>query len=490
MPLSSASPAGLKVLFATSEIHPLIKTGGLADVSAALPAALHRLGVDVRLLLPGYPQVMDGLKNKWVVATGIFDFGEVRLLSSVMPDSGVPVLVVDYPPLYRRAGGPYQDAHGRDWPDNALRFGLLSRIGALLSSEASPLSWRPDVIHCNDWQTGLIPALLHYVPGYKAATLVTIHNLAYQGIFPAELTTQLGLPPESFSMHGVEFCGNLSFLKGGLYYADHISTVSPTYAEEIQTDALGFGLQGLLSERRGQLTGIVNGIDVHHWNPSSDPFLAANYSASKLAGKATNKSALQARLKLDPDPTVPLLAVISRIAPQKGLDLLLEIAPALLKLPLQIAVLGSGEKALEHSLQKLAREHRGKVSVTIGFDEGLSHLMEAGADIFLMPSHFEPCGLNQMYSQCYGTPPVVRATGGLADTVVDATPAAIKDGSATGFVFKPFDAPDFLAAVRRALTAYGNKKTWRSLQKNGMGRDFSWEASAAKYLALYQSLLK
>ena len=490
MPLSPLSSAGLKVLFATSEIHPLIKTGGLADVSAALPAALHRLGVDVRLLLPGYPQVLDGLKNKWVVATGIFDFGEVRLLSSVMPDSGVPVLVVDYPPLYRRAGGPYQDAHGRDWPDNALRFGLLSRIGALLGSEASPLAWRPDVVHCNDWQTGLIPPLLHYAQGDKAATLVTIHNLAYQGIFAAELTTQLGLPPQSFSMHGVEFCGNLSFLKGALYYADHISTVSPTYAEEIQTDALGFGLQGLLRERRGQLTGIVNGIDAHQWNPASDPFLAANFSAAKLAGKAANKSALQARLKLEPDPATPLLAVISRIAPQKGLDLLLEIAPALLKQPLQIAVLGSGEKALEHSLQKLAREHRGKVSVTIGFDEGLSHLIEAGADIFLMPSHFEPCGLNQMYSQRYGTPPVVRATGGLADTVVDATPATLKDGSATGFVFEPFDAPDFLAAVRRALTAYGKKATWRALQKNGMGRDFSWEASAAKYLALYRSLLK
>jgi len=490
MPLSSASPAGLKVLFATSEIHPLIKTGGLADVSGALPAALHRLGVDVRLLLPGYPQVMDGLKNKWVVATGIFEFGEVRLLSSVMPDSGVPVLVVDYPPLYRRAGGPYQDAHGRDWPDNALRFGLLSRIGALLGSDASPLPWRPDIVHCNDWQTALIPPLLYYAQGAKAATLMTIHNLAYQGIFAPELTTHLGLPPESFSMHGVEFCGSLSFLKGGLYYADHISTVSPTYAEEIQTDELGFGLQGLLRERREQLTGIVNGIDAQQWNPVSDPFLATNYSASKLAAKEANKSALQARLKLDPDPAIPLLAVISRIAPQKGLDLLLEIAPALLKQPLQIVMLGSGERSMEHAFQKLAREHRGKVSVTIGFDEGLSHLMEAGADIFLMPSRFEPCGLNQMYSQCYGTPPVVHATGGLADTVVDANPATLKDGSATGFVFESFSAPDFLAAVQRALSTYRKKRTWRTLQKNGMGRDFSWEASAAKYLALYRSLLK
>jgi starch synthase len=488
MAASSETKQPLSVLFVTSEIYPLIKTGGLADVSASLPEALQQQGVDVRLLLPGYPQVLDGLKTKWVSTTGVFEFGEVRLLTAVMPDSGVPVIVVDYPPFFQRDGGPYQDRFGQDWSDNALRFGLLSRVGAILGSSGSPLAWRPDIVHCNDWQSGLTPAYLHFMQGRKAATLMTIHNLAYQGIFPPQLAAQLGLPPESFSMHGVEYCGNLSFMKAGLFYADHIATVSPTYAEEIQTDALGFGMQGLLAERGKHLTGIINGIDTAHWNPATDVHLAAKYNAKKLAAKAANKSALQARLGLAPEPDTPLFAVISRITHQKGLDLLLDIAPALLREGVQIALLGSGDATLEHAFRNLARLHPGQVSATIGFDEGLSHLMEAGADIFLMPSRFEPCGLNQMYSQCYGTPPVVHATGGLADTVVDATPATLKDGSASGFVFRRSKAPDFLVAVKRALAVYRDKKAWRTLQKNGMGRDFSWERSAQQYIELYRSL--
>jgi Glycogen synthase len=273
------SPAPLKVLFATSEIYPLVKTGGLADVSASLPEALRTLGADVRVLLPGYPLVMKGLPTKWVAATGVFEFGEVRILSSVLP-SGVPALVVDYPPLFQRDGGPYLDRHGHDWHDNAFRFGLLSRVAAILAGGQSPLDWRPDVLHCNDWQAGLAPAHLHYQPAPRAATVMTLHNLAYQGIFPLDTALKLGLPPESMGMEGVEYYGEMSFLKAGLHYSDAITTVSPTYAREIQTDALGFGLQGLLQQRREALSGILNGIDVRAWNPETDPHLAPPSASS------------------------------------------------------------------------------------------------------------------------------------------------------------------------------------------------------------------
>ncbi len=493
MPLPSKTrrKKTLKVLFATPEIHPLVKTGGLGDVSGALPPALRHVGVDARVLVPGYSKLMAAVPKKRLLArmSGIPEHGEIRLLSAAMPGSGTPLLIVDYPPYYDRPGGPYLDARGRDWPDNMWRFGLLSRVAALLGSGGGPLAWRPDIVHCNDWQTGLAPALLHFAPGPKAATVITIHNLAYQGIFPPEYVTRLGLPASSFSMEGVEYYGSLSFLKAGLFYADHITTVSPTYAAEIQGEPLGFGLQGLLAARKAHLTGIVNGVDLEHWNPSADPFLPKTYSAHRLAGKQANKLALQRRLGLEGSPDVPLLGMVSRITDQKGVDLVLQIASRIIAEPAQLALLGTGDPALEQACLKLARRHPGRIGLHIGFDEGLSHLVEAGSDIFLMPSRFEPCGLNQMYSMIYGTPPVVHATGGLADTVVDATPATLKDGSATGFVFDRLTPQDFLAAVRRALSAYRDKKTWRGLQRNGMGRDFSWERSALEYRAVYGTLL-
>jgi starch synthase len=481
-----------RILFVTPEMHPLTKTGGLADVSAALPAALRQLGVDVRVLMPGYPKVFEGVENLRTQATlrDLPGVGEVRLLSATFPaDSGVPLLIVDYPPFFYR-NGPYQNEQGRDWPDNALRFGLLSRIGAILGSGASPLPFRPGIVHCNDWQTGLTPALLHYTAGPKAKTVMTIHNLAFQGIFPPELTTTLGLPAESFRMEGVEYYGNLSFLKAGLYYADHITTVSPTYAREIQSEPLGFGMQGLLAHRRDRLTGILNGIDTADWDPSTDRRIALTYTAASLDRKAANKRALQERLGLDIDPEIPLLGAVSRITHQKGLDLVLETAPRLLALPAQIVLLGSGDAAMEQGFTRLARDYPGKVAAVIGFDEELSHLVEAAADIFLMPSRFEPCGLNQMYSQRYGTPPVVHATGGLADTVVDTTPDSLRDGTATGFVFRDMAAPAFLDCTLRAVRLYReDPRAWRQIQVNGMGRDFSWGKSAAAYLDLYRSLL-
>ncbi len=488
------SRLALSVLFITSEVHPLSKTGGLGDVSAALPAALRGLGVDVRLLVPGYPQVLAGLKHKRKVAElgDLAQFPPAVLLSARLPVSAsadVPVFIIDCPGLYRREGGPYLDAAGRDWPDNALRFGLLAKVGAILASDDSPLVWRPQVIHCNDWQSGLTPAYLHFHRGTKAATLMAVHNLAFQGVFPPGSVTQLGLPAASFDINGVEYHGKMSFLKAGLYYADHIVSVSPTYAREIQTAPLGFGLQGLLAGRRKHLSGIINGIDTVEWDPATDPCLVRNYTAGRLAAKAANKRALQQALGLTADPDILLFGAVGRFTHQKGYDLLLQVALQLIRLPAQLVILGNGEAALEQQLALLAKTHPGKIAVRIGFDEALSHLIEAGADSFLMPSRFEPCGLNQMYSQRYGTPPLVHATGGLRDTVVDCTPATLANGSASGFLFHPMTPGNFLAAIRRVSIAYQDKPTWRRLQKNCMTKDFSWRSSAAAYREIYLSLL-
>lgn len=480
----------MNILFATSEIYPLAKTGGLADVSGALPAALRKLGPDVRVLIPGYPKVLAALPGKTLLASlELPVHGALRLHGATVPDSSVPLIVIEHPGYFDRRGGPYQDITGRDWPDNYLRFGLLSAVAALLGSTASPLHWPVDIVHCNDWQTGLAPAYLHYGSARPAATLMTIHNLAYQGIFPPHTLTELGLPPASFNIEGLEYYGNLSFLKAGLYYADHLSTVSPTYAEEIQHDALGFGMQGLLHHRRAQLTGIVNGIDTDDWNPASDPHLCRHYHPGRMSGKAAVKRLLQAEHGLTCSKDTPLFGVISRMTHQKGQDLLLAIAPQLIEEDVQIMVLGSGDALLETRLRQLAAEYPAQVGVVIGYDEGLAHRIEAGADIFLMPSRFEPCGLNQMYSQRYGTPPVVRRTGGLADTVTDTTSASLADGSATGFMFDEATPAAFLAAVRRALDCYHHPRQWRQVKKNAMARDFSWEASARQYQTLYQSIL-
>jgi starch synthase len=493
MPLGSTH-SGLRVLFITPEIHPLNKTGGLGDVSAALPAALRELNVDVRILIPGYPQVLSGLKYKRKIADFPTQppFPPSSLLSARLPvgaSAKLPLFVIDCPSFYCRDGGPYTDAAGRNWPDNALRFGLLSRIGATLASDASPIAWRPQIAHCNDWQSGLVPAYLHFHSGEKALSLMTIHNLAFQGVFPPDTVTQLGLPAASFDINGMEYYGGMSFLKAGLYYSDHISTVSPTYAREIQDAPLGFGMQGLLASRREDISGILNGIATDEWNPRTDPYLARNYSVTNLAAKSANKKALQQLLGLAVDPQIPLFGTVSRITYQKGCDLLLHIAKELTEIPAQLVVLGNGEAILERELSILAKNNAGKIAVHIGFDEKLAHLIEAGADSFLMPSRFEPCGLNQMYSQRYGTPPLVHATGGLVDTVVDCTPATMAVGSASGFLFGDMTSESFLGAIRRVASAYYDKPTWRRLQKNGMSRDFSWRSSAAAYRKIYLSLL-
>jgi starch synthase len=478
--------APLRVLFATAEAAPLVKTGGLGDVSGALPLALHRIGVDVRVLLPGYPVVLDALRVRARhahVLTALPHAGPTRIVAATLPN-GVPALVADHPWLFERPGGPYQDPAGADWTDNAERFGLFSKVAALLAGDAAAPGWRPDVVHCNDWHTGLAPLYLRMAE-QTCASVITLHNLAYQGIFPRGWIDTLQLPPALFTPEGIEFYGAFSFLKAALVYADAINAVSPTYAREIQSAPLGFGLEGVLHSRRDALFGILNGIDTDEWDPAHDLRIDARYDSANLAAKATNRRALRARLGLADAQGIPLLGVVSRLVEQKGIDLVADVAPGLLALPAQLVVLGTGDATLERRFAALAEAAPGRIAVRIGFDETLAHLVEAGADAFLMPSRFEPCGMNQMYSQRYGTPPVVRRTGGLADTVVDCTAATLADGTASGFVFDEASPGALLAAIERAVAAFRDPVTWQALQRNGMARDFGWARAAARYADLY-----
>lgn len=483
-------PDALRVLVATPEAHPLIKTGGLGDVGGALPRALRESGVDARLLVPAYEGLIERLNAEPLSAPlrVLPDVLPVRLYQALMPDEDTPVYLIDAPSLYRRSG-PYVDQNGRDWPDNALRFGALSRTAAIFGSDNVSFGWRPQIVHCNDWQTGLTPAYLSLSPGARARTLITVHNMAFQGVFPPSYLAHLCLPGSSFDIDGLEFHRQISFLKAGLRYADHITAVSPTYAKEIQTPEFGCGLDGLLAQRRDQLTGILNGVDRTEWDPAHDPQLPANYSSDNLEAKGQSKSVLQQRFGLKKAPGTPVLAIVSRLTNQKGIDLVLGIAEQLLAQPVQLAVLGSGENAFEAEFRRLQSGHPGRVGVHIGYDEGLAHLVEAGADIFLMPSRFEPCGLNQMYSMLYGTPPVVHRTGGLADTVIDATPSTLARGTATGFVFANENQTEFLSCLMRALILYQNREAWRRLQRTGMSQDFGWKRSALRYSRVYDSLL-
>ena len=484
----------LAVLFATSECAPFVKTGGLADVSAALPAALRRFGIDARVLLPGYPGVRTTARATRAdrpTIKALAQCGLVHIVEATLPN-GVPLIIVEQPSLYDRPGGPYQNEAGEDWPDNALRFGLLSKVAAILCGASSPLAWRPQIVHCNDWQTGLTPAYLRFdaPPAGRCPTVFTIHNLAYQGAWPQEWVARLELPAESYAPEGTEFHGRMSFLKAALYYADAITTVSATYAREIQTETLGFGMDGLLRWRRNVLTGILNGVDTEEWDPATDPLIARRYDAATLDAKSENKRELQRAMQLPSTSDVPLFGVISRFIPQKGLDLLADIAAALTDLPAQLVVLGSGERELERRFMNLAARDPTRLSVRIGFDNALAHLIEAGADAFLMPSRFEPCGMNQMYSQRYGTPPIVRATGGLADAVVDCNEATLAAGTATGFVFDEPAAAALLAAAKRAVDLYRQRDAWRSIQRNGMARDFSWDRAVPRYAAIYRTLAR
>jgi starch synthase len=474
-----------KVLFVTSEAHPLAKTGGLGDVCGSLPPALQALGADMRLLLPAYPQAKRAAGALRAVAQIPLAFSDVpaTLLEGVLPGSNVVLWLVDHPPAFAREGDPYLDASGAPWPDNAQRFAVLCAAAVALAA-ASVIEWRPDIVHCHDWQTGLVPALLS-LRDTRPATIFTIHNLAYQGLFPADTFTLLRLPPSLWSLQGLEFYGQLSFIKGGIAAADQLTTVSPTYAREIQTSAFGAGLDGLLRQRADRLSGILNGVDTDTWNPATDAYLPQPYSAATLARKKANKLALQEQMQLPPDAARPLIGMIGRLVDQKGFDLVLDAWPQLARQGAQLVVLGSGDSALEKAWRDMQRTYPKQLAARISYDEALAHHIEGGADMFLMPSRFEPCGLNQMYSLRYGTVPIVRRVGGLADTVVDASTQALAAGTATGFVFDGATPDALTAAVVRALALYADEPRWRALALNGMGQDFSWNKSAQEYFALY-----
>ncbi len=478
-----------RILFAASEVYPLIKTGGLGDVAGALPAALKGLGCDVRLVIPAYRDALACAPRLRQVArlplpgTGL----TVDVLETRLPGTGVKTWLIDHAPAFDRPGNPYLDSQGRPWTDNAMRFALYGRALGALALDAAGIGWRPHVVHANDWQTGLAPALLQ-LERERPATVFTIHNLSYQGLFPYETFVALGLPPALWSSEGLEFHGQLAFIKGGLALADRLTTVSPTYAREIQTPAFGYGLDGLLRHRADRLRGILNGIDERVWNPADDRHLVQPYSRGRLAHKLENKRALQRECNLTPQAQAPLAATVGRLVEQKGTDLLLEALPALLALGLQVVVLGAGEPTYERELAALAERYRDRLHVRIGYDEAFAHRIEGGADLFLMPSRFEPCGLNQLYSLRYGTVPVVHRVGGLADTVIDAGEAELAAGIATGFVFDEPTMNALLHAVRRALALYREPRAWRRLMLAGMRQSFGWRRSAARYVQLYAEL--
>ncbi len=479
----------MRVLFATAEAYPLAKTGGLADVSRALPIALRGLGIDVRLLLPGYPRACMRIENAKIVAKIEPTLGvdDATLIAGRFPDADLPVYLIDSPSLFRRNGGLYQDDEGKDWPDNALRFAFLAHVGAQIAMGRTKIDWTPDLVHANDWHAGLLPLLLSLETGPRPSTVFTTHNMAFQGNFPADWIETLRIPRQHFAAMGLEFYGQISFLKAGLRYADRITTVSPTYAAEILTEEFGCGMDGVLRDREEDFVGILNGIDDAMWNPASDACLPRTYRESDISGKRTCKTALQQEFGLPVNPEMPMIGFVSRITHQKMADVILDVLPWLAEQDAQFVAVGEGDPALEAAFEQARERYSGKMSVVIGYDEPLAHKLQAAADILLAPARFEPCGLTQLYALRYGTLPIVRRTGGLADTVVDATATSIADRSATGFVFDEATGEELRAAIDRALSLYREPLTWRRLQLQAMAQDFSWNASATQYAALYSA---
>jgi starch synthase len=476
--------SSIRALFVASEIFPMAKTGGLADVAAALPAALARQGVDVRLLMPAYPSALEHAKNLAVERhfDDIAGFGPVDLLAARAP-SGVRMWLVFCRRLFERPGGPYHDAYGVEWPDNLERFALLCQAAATLAKGIG--EWRPDVVHANDWHAALVPSLLDGGAG-RPGTLLTIHNALYQGAATQAQLRSFGVPEQRLERIG---SGKLSFLSLGVQQADLLTAVSPTYAREIQTPAFGFGLEDLFAARARDLTGILNGVDYELWDPRNDGVIAHRYSDLNLAGKAACKTALLEEMGLDGAMSATLVGVVSRLTWQKGLDLLSKSAEHLLTAGARLVLLGSGEKPLEQAFRELAQRHPDRVAVRFGYDEALAHRIVAGADVFAMPSRFEPCGLNQLYSLRYGTVPVVAAVGGLADSVVDAGERGIAEGTTTGFILPEISAAGLTTTARKAIALHTSRHLWQALQRNGMHQDFSWDRSASAYRALYDRLV-
>lgn len=480
----------IKVLSVASEAVPLVKTGGLADVAGALPAALAPHGVEVTTLIPGYPAVLRALgkgaraSHRWDDLLGV----PARLVKGKLGEH--PLLVLDAPALFQREGGPYADPAGRDWDDNWRRFAALARAAADIAG-GGVKGLRFELVHAHDWQTALVPAYLRFVPVsdvQAAASVITIHNMAFQGYFPADVFPQLGLPKAAWSVDGVESYGGVGFLKAGMQLADAITTVSPTYAGEIRAVEFGMGLEGVVLARSNRVHGILNGIDTTEWSPARDPHLAAHYSSGKLAARTRNKRALEQEFGLDQGEG-PLFVVVSRLTWQKGMDVLVEVLDHLVGIGGRLALLGAGDPEIEAGLRAAAARHPGRIGVRFGYDEGAAHRLQGGGDAILVPSRFEPCGLTQLYALAYGCVPVVARTGGLADTVIDANPAALGAGVATGIQMNAVSANALAMAVSRTVALYAEPTAWRRLQKNAMKADFSWGASGAAYAALYRQLI-
>ncbi len=481
----------MKLLFATSELYPLIKIGGLADVSNNLPVALKNRRQAVRVLLPAYQSVLVPLKEVKVIAKFDLNGYSVRLLETHLAPSRLTIWLVDCPELFNRPGSPYINAQGQDWPDNAQRFGLFCEVAAKVATDELGLNWLPELVHCNDWQTGLTPVYLNQRPASeRPKTVFTIHNLAFQGLFSYDVFQALQLPSELWSSEALEYYGQLSFIKGGLVFADQITTVSPRYAEEITTAEFGYGLEGLLQARNDKLTGILNGIDNQQWNPQTDTNLVHNYSVDLLSGKIKNKRALQRDFGLLLNDKAMLIGVVSRLYKQKGIDLLLQNIAAISKHAIQLIILGTGDSKIEGELIEAAAAYPVTVAVQVGYDEQLAHQIVAGADVFAIPSRYEPCGLTQLYSLRYGTLPLVRNVGGLADTVVNSTTETIANNTANGFVFDEASPDALYESILHAASCFADKNLWQNLQSSAMKQDFSWGRSARNYLRLYQGLSK
>lgn len=475
------------VLSVASEAFPLVKTGGLGDVVGALPIALKREGIATTTLLPGYAAVIAALEG--AVTVREYDYMQGAPARILAGHAGaLDLLVLDSPHLYARPGNPYVAPDGTDWPDNAQRFAALGAAAADVARGAVP-GFAPDIVHAHDWQAALAVALLHYADGRRPGTVMSVHNLAFQGKFSRDLLSVVGLPPRAFAADGVEYYGDIGFLKAGLALADRITTVSPTYAAEIRSPEHGMGLDGLLRHRTSVLSGILNGIDTDVWNPATDPYLASPYDARRLGRRAANRVALQARMGLAPDPDALLVGVVSRLTWQKGMDLLPDVLPSLIALGGQLALLGAGEFTLETALQEAAAANPDRVAVTIGYDESLAHQVQGGADALLVPSRFEPCGLTQLCALRYGAVPVVAHAGGLADTVIDANEMAVAANAGTGVVFAP-DSPDAMGfALERVARLRRDPQAWQQMQRRGMKTDVSWARPAEQYAALFRALV-
>jgi starch synthase len=476
----------VRALSVASEVFPLIKTGGLADVAGALPPALVAEGIATRTLVPGYPAVLSALERRdEVLALPTCYGGPARVLAGSVGE--LDLFVLDAPHLFARPGNPYVTADGTDWPDNVFRFAALGRVAADIGQGAIP-AFVPDVVHAHDWQAGLTPAFLHYSQQPSPGTIITVHNLAYPGKFPQELLSEIGLPAHAFTMDGVEFYGGIGFLKAGLRFADRITTVSPTYAREIQEPDAGMGLDGLLRSRADVLSGILNGIDIVEWNPATDARITKPFTVARLGDRAANKRALQDRFGLPPRPDACLLGVVSRLSWQKGLDLLADNLPLIVSEGMQLVLLGSGEHELQELYRGAANTHLAQIGVVIGYDEDLAHLIQAGSDALVVPSRFEPCGLTQLCALRYGAVPIVSRVGGLADTVTDTSDTTLADNIATGVQFAPVTSAALAAALLRAHLLFHDKPVWQKLQTTGMSVDVSWRTPARQYAELYREV--